>query len=341
MTAIEFRGTKIILSDATLRDGSHAIKHQLSAEHVESYCASVDKVGLDWVEVGHGNGLGASSFHIGLSATEDSELLSAARSQLKNTKLSVHVMPGIASLKRDVQPAIEQGVDIFRIASHCSEADTTFRYLEYVRNAEKTAVGVLMMTHMLSAKELALQARGMQAAGAQAIMIMDSAGALRMSDVAQRVAEMVDQLDIAIGIHAHDNLGLSVANSLIAVESGARIVDACAAGFGAGAGNAPMEVLIPLFKESSQTEADHHQYFRVVDEALKKFIPAPQSLSTGSVATGLAGIFSGFLKPIIAESDRYGIDKFQLIEELGKRRPVAGQEDLVIEIARELGGEQS
>lgn len=337
MTAIEFKGNSIILSDATLRDGSHAIKHQLSVAHVESYCASVDGVGIDWVEVGHGNGLGASSFHIGLSAAEDPELLGAARSQLKNTKLSVHIMPGIASLKRDVAPAIEQGVDVFRIGSHCSEADTTFRYLEYVRNAEKTAVGVLMMIHMLSAKELAEQARGMQAAGAQAIMLMDSAGALRMSDVAQRVAELVGQLDIPVGIHAHDNLGLSVANSLIAVESGARIVDACAAGFGAGAGNAPMEVLIPLFRESNQTEADHHQYFRVVDEALTNFIPGPQTLSTGSVATGLAGIFSGFLKPIIAESNRYGIDKFQLIEELGRRHPVAGQEDLVIEIAKELG----
>lgn len=340
MTSIEFKGKKIILSDATLRDGSHAIRHQLTAAHVESYCDSVDKVGIDWVEVGHGNGLGASSFHIGPSATEDSELLGAARSQLKNTKLSVHVMPGIASLKRDIQPAMEQGVDVFRVGSHCSEADTTFRYIEYVRKADKTAVGVLMMCHMLTPKELTQQARGMQEAGAQAIMIMDSAGALRMTDVAQRVAEMVDQLDIAVGIHAHDNLGLSVANSLVAVESGARIVDACAAGFGAGAGNAPMEVLIPLFRESSQTDADHHQYFRVVDEALKKFIPAPQSLSTGSVATGLAGIFSGFLKPIITESGRYGIDKFELIEELGKRNPVAGQEDLVIEVAKELSEKQ-
>jgi 4-hydroxy 2-oxovalerate aldolase len=338
MTAIEFKGNEIILSDATLRDGSHAIKHQLSVSHVDSYCASVDSVGIDWVEVGHGNGLGASSFHIGLSAAEDSELIGAARSQLKNTKLSVHVMPGIASLKRDVAPATEQGVDVFRIGSHCSEADTTFRYLEYVRNADKTAVGVLMMIHMLSAKELVLQARGMQAAGAQAIMLMDSAGALRMSDVAQRVAELVGQLDVPVGIHAHDNLGLSVANSLIAVESGARILDACAAGFGAGAGNAPMEVLIPLLRESNQTAADHHQYFRVVDEALTNFIPSPQTLSTGSVATGLAGIFSGFLKPIIAESNRYGIDKFQLIEELGRRHPVAGQEDLVIEVAKELGG---
>lgn len=337
MTSIEFKGSKVILSDATLRDGSHAIRHQLSAAHVESYCASVDTVGIDWVEVGHGNGLGASSFHIGLSLTEDSVLIGAARLQLKNTKLSVHVMPGIASLERDVQPAIDQGVDVFRIGSHCSEADTTFRYLEYVREAGKTAVGVLMMSHMLTAKELTQQARGMQEAGAQAIMIMDSAGALQMRDVAQRVEEMVDQLDIAVGIHAHDNLGLSVANSLVAVESGATIVDACAAGFGAGAGNAPMEVLIPLLRENGQTDADHHQYFKVVDDALKKFIPAPQSLSTMSVATGLAGIFSGFLKPIITEASRYGIDQFELIEELGRRHPVAGQEDLVIEIAKELG----
>jgi len=340
MIGIEFAGTNIILSDATLRDGSHAIRHQLTASHVESYCEAVDKVGIDWVEVGHGNGLGASSFHIGPSATEDSKLLAAARSRLKNTKLSVHVMPGIASLKRDIQPAIGQGVDIFRIGAHCSEADTTYRYIEYVRQAEKIAVGVLMMCHMLSPQELAKQAFGMQEAGAQAILIMDSAGALRMADVTQRISELVSQLHIPIGIHAHDNLGLSVANTLVAVAEGAKIVDACAAGFGAGAGNAPLEVLIPLFRENNQTVADHHQYFRVVEQALNSFIPAPQSLSTGSVATGLAGIFSGFLKPILIESDRYGIDKFELIEELGKRYPVAGQEDLVIEIAKEISEKQ-
>lgn len=336
MTSIELHGNKVILSDATLRDGSHAIRHQLSTANVKSYCATVDKVGIDWVEVGHGNGLGASSFHIGLSATEDSELLSAARAELRNSKLSVHVMPGIASLRRDIQPAIELGVDVFRIASHCSEADTTLRYIEYVRKENKTAVGVLMMSHMLAPGELVKQALLMQSAGAQAIMIMDSAGALRMNDVSQRIAELVEQLDIAVGIHAHDNLGLSVANSIIAVEAGARIVDACAAGFGAGAGNAPMEVLIPLLKEENRTDADQSLYFRVVDEAIRQFIPGPQSLSTGSVATGLAGLFSGFLKPIVTESNRYGIDPFRLIEELGKLNPVAGQEDLIIEIAKQL-----
>ncbi len=340
MTEIEFSGNNIILSDATLRDGSHAIRHQLTASHIDSYCEAVDKVGIDWVEVGHGNGLGASTFHIGSSATEDFIMLKTARARLKDTKLSVHVMPGIASLRRDIQPAIEQGVDVFRIGAHCSEADTTYRYIEFVRKAEKTAVGVLMMCHMLSPRKLAEQALGMQEAGAQAIMIMDSAGSLRMAEVAQRVSEMVNQLDIPIGIHAHDNLGLSVANSLVAVDEGAKIVDACAAGFGAGAGHAPLEVLIPLFRENNQSIADHQQYFRVVDMALNTFIPSPQTLSTGSVASGLAGIFSGFLKPIITEAARYGIDQFELIEELGKRHPVAGQEDLVIEIAKEISEKQ-
>ena len=336
MTPINFQGNQIILSDATLRDGSHAVRHQLTSSDVRAYCSAVDKVGIDWIEVGHGNGLGASSFHIGQSASKDSEMLFAARSELKNSKLSVHVMPGIASIKRDIAPAIELEVDVFRIASHCSEADTTLRYLEYVREQGKIAVGVLMMCHMLEPSEILNQARLMQKAGAEAVMIMDSAGALRMADVSDRIMELVNGLEIPVGIHAHNNLGLSVANSLVAVEAGALIVDACAAGFGAGAGNAPMEVLVPLFREERRTNADHHEYFRAVDEALRSFIPSRQSLSTESVATGLAGLFSGFLKPIVTESKRYGIDAFELIEELGKYKPVAGQEDLIIEVASRL-----
>lgn len=328
--------SRVVLSDVTLRDGSHAIRHQLTKEQVGNYCESIDGVGIDWVEVGHGNGLGAGSYHIGLSAETDENLLSAARAKLTQAELSIHLMPGIASLKRDVSMAVDVGVDIFRVASHCSEADTTLRYLEYVRNNGRKAIGVLMMCHMLSPSALLEQALLMQSAGAEGIMVMDSAGAFRMNDVMTRISTLVEKLDVPIGIHAHNNLGLSVANSLVALDCGATIVDACAAGFGAGAGNAPMEVLIPLLREQGRTSADHVAYFRAVNTALLDFIPTPQTLTTGSVATGLAGLFSGFLKPIMRESGRYEIDPFTLIEELGKLNLVAGQEDLVIEVAKQI-----
>lgn len=328
--------SKILISDATLRDGSHAISHQLSTNDVKGYCELIDETGVDWVEVGHGNGLGASSFHIGKSKHSDAELLSVARRSLTKSKLSVHVIPGIASIQRDLIPAIEVGVDVFRIGSHCSEADTTLRHLEFVRKNNKTAVGVLMMSHMISPKNLVAQAKMMEAAGAEAVVIMDSAGAMKMTDVENRILALREEIEIPIGMHAHNNLGLAIGNSVAAISSGARIIDACAAGFGAGAGNAAIEIIVPLVSEMNLTTVDVHKYYRAVDYATNTFVKNRPVVSTTSIATGTAGLFSGFIKPILTESKRHGIDPYYLIEELGKLALVAGQEDVIIETAKRL-----
>lgn len=334
----ESKSKKIVLSDATLRDGSHAISHQLSSEDVLSYCRAIDSSGVSWVEIGHGNGLGASSQHIGRSRQSDYELLSAARASLSKAKLSVHVIPGIASIKRDLAPAIEIGVDVFRIGSHCSEADTTVRHIDYIRKNEKTAVGVLMMSHMLNSIELAQQALIMQEAGAEAIVIMDSAGAFTMNQVKVRIDELRNTLNIPLGIHAHNNLGLAVANSIVAVEAGVTIVDACAGGFGAGAGNAAIEILVPLLNGMDLCEIDETAYFGAVELALSSFMPNRPVTTPGSIATGKAGLFSGFLKPILVEAHRNQVDVYSLINELGRMKLVAGQEDVIIEVAKKLRG---
>lgn len=326
----------VLLSDATLRDGSHAVKHRLSKEFVSDYCRRVDSTGVSWVEVGHGNGLGASSNQIGISLDDDRKLLEAAREALSVAKLSVHVMPGISTFERDVKPAIEIGVDVFRVGAHVSEADTTSRHIERIANSGKTAVGVLMMVHRATPEAIVFQAKSMLESGATAIMLMDSAGALRMNEVRNRVRILVDNLRVPIGFHAHNNLGLAVANSLVAVEEGATILDGCAGGFGAGAGNAPLEVLIPLLEELGLTSAQVDRYFELVDWALVELDDLARSPSTGSIATGLAGMFSGFLLPVRKAALDYGVNEYQLIRELGKYLPVAGQEDLIIEIAESL-----
>lgn len=336
---ILFNDSNILLSDATLRDGSHAIAHQLTKENVRDYCRLIDQSGVEWVEVGHGNGLGASSIHIGLSKETDLDLLSTARENLKKAKLSVHVIPGIASINRDLAPAISAGVEIFRVGAHCSEADTTLRHIEYVRGNNKTAVGVLMMSHMLTPHELVKQAQLMESAGAEAIVIMDSAGAMRMNDVKARVQSLSENLVIPIGMHAHNNLGLAIGNSLVAVEEGAKIIDACAAGFGAGAGNAAIEILIPLFNEIGVCDVDSKMYFKAVDFATNSFAMNRPVVTTGSIATGTAGLFSGFLKPIILEATRNEIDQYDLIERLGTLNLVAGQEDVIIETAKQIRSE--
>ena len=326
---------RVLISDATLRDGNHAVLHGLTEENIQNYAQWADSAGADWVEVGHGNGLGASSFHIGKAAVSDEVALTAARSSLKRASLSVHVMPGIASIGRDINQAIELGVEVFRIASHCTEANTTLRYLEYVREQERNAVGVLMMSHMSSPTEFLEEAKLMQDAGAEAVMLMDSAGALSPVEIKKRFEILQAELDVPIGIHAHNNLGYATANTIVAVNAGARIVDACIAGFGAGAGNAQIELIIPLLYDSKFIEFEGIEYFEVADKALESFATAPSSSSL-TIATGRAGLFSGYLKPIQRVAREFNVSPFELINELGKRRVVAGQEDMVLEVAKYL-----
>lgn len=326
---------RVLISDATLRDGNHAVSHGITEENIRNYAGWADSAGADWVEVGHGNGLGASSFHIGKAAVSDQVAISSARSSLKRASLSVHVMPGIASIRRDIDGAIDLGVDVFRIASHCSEANTTLRYLDYVRKQGRHAVGVLMMSHMISPIDFLDQAKLMQKAGAEALMLMDSAGALSPFEIKDRFELLQDELVIPTGIHAHNNLGYATANTLVAVEAGARIVDACIAGFGAGAGNAQIELVIPLLYDSKFIEFEGLQYFEVADKALESFAVAPVSNSL-TIATGRAGLFSGYLKPIQRVAKEFNVSPFELINELGKRKVVAGQEDMILEVAKYL-----
>lgn len=318
---------RVLISDATLRDGNHAVSHGISEQNIRNYSGWADSAGADWVEVGHGNGLGASSFHIGKAAVSDEVALTSARSSLKRASLSVHVMPGIASIGRDINRAIDLGVEVFRIASHCTEANTTLRYIEYVREQERHAVGVLMMSHMTSPIEFLEEAKLMQDAGAEALMLMDSAGALSPIEIKERFEILQAELEIPTGIHAHNNLGYATANTIVAVEAGARIVDACIAGFGAGAGNAQIELVLPLLYDSNFIEFEGLEYFEVADKALESFAIAPVSNNL-TIATGRAGLFSGYLKPIQRVAKEFNVSPFELINELGKRKVVAGQEEI-------------
>ena len=325
----------VILSDATLRDGNHAVNHQISAQDIENYCKWVDRTEASWIEVGHGNGLGASSFHVGKSAVSDESALRIARSNLSPGKLSVHVMPGTASIFRDVDSAIDIGVDVFRIASHCTEANTTLRYIEYLRNKAKVAIGVLMMSHMTTPQKFLEQALLMQSAGAQAVVLMDSAGSLLPKEIQERFQILEAGLEIPTGMHAHNNLGFATTNSLIAVEAGARIVDACIGGFGAGAGNAQIELISPLLSDLGLHKRDSDIYLEVAANALKTFAFSP--VTTGlTIATGRAGLFSGYLKPILRAAEEFEVSPYLIIEELGRLRVVAGQEDMIREVALKL-----
>ena len=328
---------KIIISDPTLRDGNHAVRHGLTVEQIAAYCKAADTAGVSIVEVGHGNGLGASSLQLGESATPDHIALATARANLAKSKLGIHVIPGFATIERDLKPALDMGVDVVRVASHCTEADICERHISFSRSMGVEVWGCLMMSHMISPALLLEQARKMESYGAEGVVFMDSAGHYLPEDVKQRVALLTNELSIPVGFHAHNNLGLSIANSIAAADAGAALLDACARGFGAGAGNAPIEVLVAVLERLGYSTGIN--LYKILDAAdlaeqiLMKEIPVIRSVS---VVSGMAGVFSGFIKPVARISKQFDIDPRDVFFELGRRKIVAGQEDIILEVAKEL-----
>ena len=328
---------KILISDPTLRDGNHAVRHQLSRESFIAYCKAAESAGVPIVEVGHGNGLGASSMLVGECKLSDDEILSISRSNLVKSKLAIHVIPGFCTIKNDLSKAVDLGVDIFRIGSHCTEADITDRHIAFARNAGKEAYGVLMMSHMASPEVLLEEARKMESFGAEAIVIMDSAGAYFPNDVTNRISMLVDGLSIPVGFHGHNNLGMAVYNSIAAVNAGALIIDGSIRGFGAGAGNTQLEVLVAvLARLGFETGIDLYKILDAADLAEKEFNPIAPFSSPASIVSGLAGVFSGFSKQVALTAKDYKVDPRDIFFELGRRKVVAGQESLIIEVAQEL-----
>jgi 4-hydroxy 2-oxovalerate aldolase len=328
---------QILISDPTLRDGNHACAHQLSIEQIAIYATAADKAGVPIVEVGHGNGLGASSLQVGLCKETDKDMLETARKHLTKSKLGIHVIPGFATIKRDLVRAIEIGVDVIRIASHCTEADITQRHLGYVRERGKEAYGVLMMSHMASASVLVEEAQKMELYGAEGIIIMDSAGAYLPSDVQEKITALVNGLKVPVGFHAHNNLGMAVANSITAIESGAKILDGTARGFGAGAGNTQLEVLVAVLEKMGYiTGIDLYKMLDASDLAENKIMPSVPIIKSESIVSGLSGVFSGFAKHVTRISSEYEVDPRDVYSELGKRKIVGGQEDIIIEVVMDL-----
>jgi 4-hydroxy 2-oxovalerate aldolase len=328
---------KILISDPTLRDGNHAVRHQLRKNDFSSYCKAADAAGVPIVEVGHGNGLGASSMLVGECSLSDEIILSTARENLQHSKLAVHAIPGFCTIERHMAMALDLGVDVFRIAAHCTEADITDRHIAFARKHGKEVYGVLMMSHMASPDQLADEAFKMQGYGAEGVIIMDSSGHYLPLDVSERIGTLVEMLSIPVGFHAHNNLGMGIANSVSAVQAGATIIDGSARGFGAGSGNAQLEVLVAVFKKMGyETGIDLYKMLDAADIAEKEIMPSLPYISSTSIVSGLSGVFSGFIKEVNRVSAEHGVDARDIFVQLGKRNAVAGQESLILEVALAL-----
>jgi 4-hydroxy 2-oxovalerate aldolase len=328
----------VTIVDSTLRDGSHAKRHRFTVADVRAVAAALDSAGVPAIEISHGDGLGGSSYNYGFSLVDEYELLAAAAGVVERARLAVLLLPGIG-VKEDLDRARELGASIVRVATHCTEADISESHLQYARELGCTAVGFLMMAHMSPPKRLAEQARIMAEAGAQVVYVTDSAGALLPDGVGDRVLALREALpeQVEVGFHGHQNLGLAVGNSLAAARAGATWIDGCAFGMGAGAGNAPTELLASAFaKAGVQTGVDPFAIMDVAAEIVAPILERPQVIDRASIVLGYAGVYSSFLLHAERAAARFGLASTDILQEAGRRHAVGGQEDLIVEIAAEL-----
>lgn len=327
----------VYIVDSTLRDGSHALRHQLDVDTIRAYCRGAETAGVPLLIVGHGNGLGASSLQLGRSLLSDYEMISTAKKELHHTALGAFLIPGYGTIRDDVEPILDQGVSVLMVASHCTEANVTRQHIEYTVRKGLKAYGVLMMCHRLSSEQLLDQARLMQEYGASGILLMDSAGALLPEEVTHRVSVLVGELNVDIGFHAHNNLGMAIANSVAAVKAGARIIDATSRGLGAGAGNCQLEVIVAVLQKMGyRTNLDLYPLLDVSENVVAHIMRHPQEIGNIELISGLTGIFSGFAPHVRKASELFHVDPRDIFIELGKRNVIAGQEDMIIDVAAEL-----
>lgn len=329
------------LIDSTLRDGSHAISHQYNADEVIAIVRGLDRAGVPVIEVAHGDGLGGSSFNYGFSKVDEKELIAQACASTTNAKIAVLLLPGIG-LAEDLRDVAELGVSMARIATHCTEADISEQHIRTSKKLGLETIGFMMMAHMNSPEGLVEQALLMQSYGADAIYIADSAGAMTTQDVRRRVNALVEALDVPVGVHAHNNLSMAVANSIAAYEEGAKNLDGTSAGLGAGAGNCPTEILAAVSdKYGIATGVNALALMDVAEDLVRPLMPRQQVIDRAGLILGYAGVYGSFLLHSQHAAERYNVSQAEILLELGRRQVVGGQEDMIIDVALELARKHS
>lgn len=330
--------SEVRITDSTLRDGSHAVNHQFTERQVRDVVRGLDSAGVPVIEVTHGDGLGGSSYVYGRSLTDERRLISAAVAEADQARIAALMLPGVGTAD-DIKAVHDLGASVIRVATHCTEADVSEQHFGIARELGLETVGFLMLAHRLSPEELAKQARIMVDSGCQCVYVTDSAGALLLEEVSDRVQAIRAETGAAVGFHGHQNLSLAVANTIMAVRAGATQVDGCTRGLGAGAGNTPTEALAAVCDRLGiSTGVDVFAMLRIAEEVVRPMMSQECVVDRLSLAMGYAGVYSSFLRHAARAAERYDVDPAEILLECGNRGLVGGQEDQIIDVALQIAG---
>jgi 4-hydroxy-2-oxovalerate/4-hydroxy-2-oxohexanoate aldolase len=339
---MNLEGIKVKVHDMSLRDGMHPKRHQITLEQMKSISKGLDAAGVPLIEVTHGDGLGGASVNYGFPAATDEQYLRAVIPELKNAKVSALLLPGIGTVDH-LKMAADCGVHTIRVATHCTEADVSEQHISLSRKMGLDTVGFLMMAHMVEPQKILEQALLMESYGANCLYVTDSAGYMLPHDVSARIGLLREKLkpETEIGFHGHHNLSMGVANSIAAVEAGARRIDGACGGLGAGAGNTPTEVFVAVCNRMGiETGVDVFKASDVAEDLIQPILDFPIRIDRNALTLGYAGVYSSFLLFAQRAEKRYGIPAREILLELGRRKMVGGQEDMIEDAALTMARER-